>query len=499
VTTLSQSQLDLYWNVFRNIGNGVTDGYNFDRETLTYVQADPRYLEYLNQYLSGTSLSEEDKARISLVAETVHTQARATLNSSAYSYSTAIQGLANDLYWAVEHEDRDTLGAMANPPAAEPTLVADLSGGTPETTAPTELNIAEALIVTPIAPEDMPYVAPVEVAQADIPEAIGDESRPLEITVTGGMRIGWPLAGTMISGFGDTQAGEPNRGVNIEAPAGTEIHAADEGVVIYAGDGIEGYGNLVIIRHRDTDVHTVYAHLDELNVAKDDVITGGQVIGTVGSTGAVDTPQLHFEIRIGSRETDPEEYIGTPLSAPAAPAFTDYTVERGDNLWKITREHYGLTDNAAIMRAVEHVANANELTGGTDANHIDIGQVLHLPAATSLSGDPATALNWAALDHETKTGAIIRGDFSGIDGGEPIIFSRGATGDEALITIGVRGNLTLTVQAAAAEMGITDLSARDAYLTALRVAEANGITNPGVVSDGREINISRSMFSASPS
>lgn len=493
--TLSTSQLELYWNVFRNIQAGVTDGYNFDRETLTYVQADPRYLQYLDQYLATTSLSDADKARIRIEAETNSTRARATINSDAYSYSTAIHGLANDLYWAVEHDDRDVLGTIADPPAGAPVLVADLDGDT-TAPAPSELDIAGSMVVAPIEPADAPYVAPADAATPP-------DGEPLRITVTSGMMIGWPIGGTIIKEFGGPEAGSPNQGVNIEAPAGTEVHAADEGIVFHAGDDIEGYGNLVIIKHRDTDVYTVYAHLDEINVATGDTIAKDQIIGTVGQTGGVTSPQLHFEIRIGSTPHDPVEYIGSlppdPVMAAATPSFTDYTVEAGDSLWRIAREQYGLTDNREIARAVEHIANANDMTAGTAANHIDIGQVLHLPDAGTLTGAPATSLNWPALDYETRTGQIIRGDFSSIDGGEPIMFHTEPDENAQPLRLAVRGSLSRAVQEAAAEFGITDMSARDAYLAALRVADANDIDNANVVAAGREVTITRAMLSAAPS
>jgi murein DD-endopeptidase MepM/ murein hydrolase activator NlpD len=86
------------------------------------------------------------------------------------------------------------------------------------------------------------------------------------------------------------------------------VRAVDNGVVAYAGDELKGFGNLLLIRHSDGLI-TAYAHSAKLLVAKGDVVKQGQVIATVGKTGNVDSPQLHFEVRKGTEAVDPEQYL----------------------------------------------------------------------------------------------------------------------------------------------------------------------------------------------
>ena len=114
----------------------------------------------------------------------------------------------------------------------------------------------------------------------------------------------WPARGKIISNFGDGQ----NDGINIALPRGTDVHAAEAGVVTYAGDGVQGYGNLLLIRH-DGGWITAYAHNDSLAVKAGESVRRGQVIAKAGATGSVDTPQLRFEIRKGVKPVDPVQHL----------------------------------------------------------------------------------------------------------------------------------------------------------------------------------------------
>ena len=87
------------------------------------------------------------------------------------------------------------------------------------------------------------------------------------------------------------------------------MKAAADGVVAYAGNGIEGFGGLVLIKHGDGMV-TAYAHNETLGVARGDAVKRGQVIAKSGATGSVDEPQLHFEIRRGRTPVDPMKVLG---------------------------------------------------------------------------------------------------------------------------------------------------------------------------------------------
>jgi YD repeat-containing protein len=118
----------------------------------------------------------------------------------------------------------------------------------------------------------------------------------------------WPVKGKILSSFGAKSGGLSNDGINIAADRGATVRAAENGVVVYAGNEIPGFGNLVLVRHADGWV-TAYAHNDALLVTKNDRVERGQPIAAVGSSGNVSAPQVHFEIRKGSEPVDPLPYL----------------------------------------------------------------------------------------------------------------------------------------------------------------------------------------------
>lgn len=118
----------------------------------------------------------------------------------------------------------------------------------------------------------------------------------------------WPLEGPVISSYGAGAGGATNAGINITAPKGTPVQAAAGGTVVHASDDAGNVGKLVLIRHPDGYV-TSYGHLDRILVEKDTVVGSGDAIGTVGESGGVKAPQLHFEIRQGERPVDPAGYL----------------------------------------------------------------------------------------------------------------------------------------------------------------------------------------------
>jgi murein DD-endopeptidase MepM/ murein hydrolase activator NlpD len=91
-------------------------------------------------------------------------------------------------------------------------------------------------------------------------------------------------------------------------PEGTAVRAAEDGVVAYAGNELKGYGNLILVRHSNGFV-TAYANASEIMVKRNDKVRRGQIIAKSGQTGAVASPQLHFEIRKGSSPVDPMQHL----------------------------------------------------------------------------------------------------------------------------------------------------------------------------------------------
>jgi LysM repeat protein len=118
----------------------------------------------------------------------------------------------------------------------------------------------------------------------------------------------WPVQGRIIASFGSSLNGVHNDGINLAVPEGTPVKAAEDGVVSYAGNGLAGDGNLILIRHSN-GYSTVYAHAKELLVNRDDQIKRGQVIAHSGQTGNVNAPQLHFEVRKGVTPLDPMRFL----------------------------------------------------------------------------------------------------------------------------------------------------------------------------------------------
>ena len=134
--------------------------------------------------------------------------------------------------------------------------------------------------------------APVPVAPA-APATSGDDD----------LGFIWPSSGTLIAGFDEAR----NKGYDIGGKAGDPVLAAADGRVVYAGAGLRGYGNLIILKHNNTFL-TAYAHNQVLLVKEDQAVRRGQKIAEMGSTDA-DRVKLHFEIRRQGKPVDPSRYL----------------------------------------------------------------------------------------------------------------------------------------------------------------------------------------------
>lgn len=143
----------------------------------------------------------------------------------------------------------------------------------------------------PVTPVDHMTTAALEPEHTTVADAAPPEFR-------------WPARGRITEGY---RRGT-NDGINISLPEGTAVKAAEAGVVVYAGNEVRGYGNLVLIRHPNGFV-TAYANNGELDVKRGEVVRRGQVIAKSGETGNATSPQLHFEVRKGSTPVDPTQYL----------------------------------------------------------------------------------------------------------------------------------------------------------------------------------------------
>lgn len=149
----------------------------------------------------------------------------------------------------------------------------------------------------PAAATPTPTVsAPTPVTAVPAPVAVASSSP----AISNADDFRWPVTGRVIANFQDSR----RTGINIEAPSGASVRAAENGTVIYVGNGVSGFGNLVLVRHSNGYV-SAYAHLKDITTAKGSTVSRGDQIGTVGMSGSVNRPQLHFELRQGATPVDP--------------------------------------------------------------------------------------------------------------------------------------------------------------------------------------------------
>ncbi|WP_083988838.1 peptidoglycan DD-metalloendopeptidase family protein [Devosia geojensis] len=188
----------------------------------------------------------------------------------------------------------DLLATRAPAPAAATTEVATASPiVTPTPAQPSTAAVSDASVLNSAATPAPAATAPAQPTQvASAPAG--------EPAMSGADKFRWPVSGRVITDF----AGSKGTGINIEVPEGTAVKAAENGTVIYTGSGVEGYGNLVLVRHPNGYV-SAYAHLQSISVSRGAVINRGDTIGAAGMTGSVSRPQLHFELRRGATPVDP--------------------------------------------------------------------------------------------------------------------------------------------------------------------------------------------------
>ena len=164
--------------------------------------------------------------------------------------------------------------------------------------APFSLSLGQNLVIPKVVPT-LETPAPAE-AVAAAPQTL---PAPTPAPRAEGA-FSWPIRGAVVSGYGSLLDGVRNDGINIAAPAGAPVRAAADGEVVYKGDELSGYGNLLLVKHADGWV-SAYAHTGSILVEKGERVTRGQVVAKVGDTGSVDAPQLHFELRHDLRPQDP--------------------------------------------------------------------------------------------------------------------------------------------------------------------------------------------------
>src|SRR5487761_529487 len=220
----------------------------------------------------------------------------------------------------------ETLRSIAEAEGVELYSVARMN----ELTPPFAVTQGQVLKLPPTTPPPAPPLGKPEIATTQLPpatapvgsQAIGTPAAPaarapeaaLPAPPPRGGRFIWPVRGRVIGRYGTSASGTHNDGINIAAPKGAPVRAADAGVVAYAGNELRGYGNLVLIKHAGGWM-TAYAHNGSVLVKRGEVVKRGQEIATVGATGIVSQPPLHFEIRQGSQVLHPGQYLAGPQAS----------------------------------------------------------------------------------------------------------------------------------------------------------------------------------------
>ena len=169
-----------------------------------------------------------------------------------------------------------------------------------ETGVVTRPVTSSAVVPASAASTPKPAASAAVAVPAPIP---APTSAPAAATSEDDVPFIWPASGTLLAGFDEAR----NKGYDISGKAGAPVLAAADGRVVYAGAGLRGYGNLVILKHNNTFL-TAYAHNQALLVKEDQTVRRGQKIAEMGSTDA-DRVKLHFEIRRQGKPVDPVRYL----------------------------------------------------------------------------------------------------------------------------------------------------------------------------------------------
>lgn len=193
--------------------------------------------------------------------------------------------------------------AAVKPPTSRPPVTNPPGRALPSQDGPISLTATVATTAA-VGPKPLPKAPAIVAPPPPPPPAQQAKSTP---STASGEFI-WPVSGRVLKGYGPGSDGSRNDGINIAAAKGAELRASAGGEVVYAGNELAGFGNLILIRHPGGWV-TAYAHCDTMAVSEGDLVRQGQVIAKAGSTGNAGAPQVHFELRKGKEPVDPTRHL----------------------------------------------------------------------------------------------------------------------------------------------------------------------------------------------
>ena len=192
----------------------------------------------------------------------------------------------------------DTLARIALDHGQAPRDVAQWNTAANPGFNPNVIEVGDLVLVK--APASAKPAASLEKKSVDAP-ASAEPAKP-EVVAEPGIRLSSPAKGKVTSEFNET-----NKGIDIAGKVGEPILAASDGKVVYAGNSLRGYGNLVIVKHDNTYL-TAYAHNSKLLVKEGDSVRKGQKIAEMGDTDT-NSPKLHFELRVNGKPVNPTPYL----------------------------------------------------------------------------------------------------------------------------------------------------------------------------------------------
>ncbi len=204
------------------------------------------------------------------------------------------------------------VASLGTPPTTLQEQAARVTPSTAPATTPAQTAPAQA--AAPATPAQTPPASqpqqsqPAAVASTTVEEQTEQQTAALAPESTGVSQFRWPVQGRVVKSFGDKVGSRRNDGLNISVPRGTPVKAAENGVVIYAGEGLKEFGKTVLVKH-DNGLVTVYGHADEILVERGATVRRGQDIAKAGMTGDTDAPMLHFEVRKDSSPVNPMTYL----------------------------------------------------------------------------------------------------------------------------------------------------------------------------------------------